>query len=228
MADPTSIDQTPPMPSGPDGLDAKAGTRRDRRVAARRAQILLAAESVFAARGFHGATTREIARAADVSEGTLYNYFASKRDLFIGLMASRTDELIGSIAEVHADSVEGAMVQLLAGQFTRMRTHRQFRLFLQEARLDPELNRALVQEVLPRISGEVERLMGTLMDAGVMRRVDPEIANWTLMGAVVGLALFADLGAAPALQTVSAEALAGQVSDIFINGLRGALDGPLP
>ncbi len=71
------------------------------------------------------------------------------------------------------------MVQLLAGQFTRMRTHRQFRLFLQEARLDPELNRALVQEVLPRISREVEQLMAALMDAGVMRRVDPEIANWT-------------------------------------------------
>ena len=93
----------------------------ERRIAARRAQILEAAEAVFAAKGYHGATTREIAQAADVSEGTLYNYFANKRDLFIGLMASRTDELVESIAEVQADSVEGAMVQLLAGQFTRMR-----------------------------------------------------------------------------------------------------------
>ena len=63
-------------------------TRRERRVAARRAQILEAAEAVFAAKGYHGATTREIAQAADVSEGTLYNYFANKRDLFIGLMLS--------------------------------------------------------------------------------------------------------------------------------------------
>lgn len=202
-------------------------TRRDRRVAARRAQILQAAEVVFAAKGFHGATTREIAQAADVSEGTLYNYFANKRDLFIGLMDSRTDVLIGSIAEVQAGSVEGAMVQLLAGQLTRMRTHRQFRLFLQEARLDPELNRALVQEVLPRVSKEVERLMMALMDAGVMRRVNPEVANWTVMGAVVGLALFADLGAAPMLETISAETLAAQVSDILIDGLRARDDSAL-
>lgn len=196
-------------------------TRRDRRIAARQTQILAAAESVFSAKGYHGATTREIAAAADVSEGTLYNYFANKRALFIGVMLSRTDELISAIAGVQADSVEGAMAELLAGQFTRMRTHRHFRLFLQEARLDPALNRALVQEVLPRISQEVERLMAALMAAGVMRRMDSEVANWTLIGAVVGLALFSDLGAAPALAAISPQALAEQVSDIFINGLRG-------
>lgn len=113
------------------------------------------------------------------------------------------------------------MAELLAGQFTRMREHRHFRLFLQEARLDPELNRTLVQEMLPRISRQVERLMTNLIDAHVMRRVDPEIANWTLMSAVVGLALFSDLGAARLLESISVEALAAQVSDIFINGLRG-------
>lgn len=197
------------------------GTRRARRVAQRRAQILEAAETVFAAKGYHRATTREIARAADVSEGTLYNYFANKRDLFTGLMVNRADALIESIGEVRSDSVEDAMAHLLAGQFTRMRTHHQFRLFLQEARLDPDLNRVLVEDVLPRISREVKRLMATLMDAGIMRRVDPEIANWTLISAVVGLALFADLDAAPALATISAEALAQQVSDIFVHGLRG-------
>ena len=196
-------------------------TRRERRIAARRTQILEAAEAIFAAKGYHGATTREIARTADVSEGTLYNYFANKRDLFIGLMADRTDALVESITEVRADSVESAMVQLLAGQFTRMRTHHQFRLFLQEARLDPELNRTLVESMLPRISEQVERLMTDLIDAGVMRRVDPEIANWTLMSAVVGLAMFSDLAAAPILETISVEALAAQVSDIFINGLHG-------
>ncbi len=201
--------------------DPLAPTRRERRAALRRSQILDAAETVFAARGYHGATTREIAQAADVSEGTLYNYFASKRDLFIGLMANRAGALVESIADVRADSVEGAMVQLLAGQFTRMRTQRHFRLFLQEARLDPELRHALVEDVLPRISQEVERLMRGLMDAGVMRRIDPEIANWTVLSAVVGLALFSDLRAAPALDTISAEALAVQVSDILIHGLHG-------
>lgn len=199
--------------------------RRDRRIAARQQQILAAAEEVFSQRGYRGATTKEIAAAADVSEGTLYNYFANKRDLFIGLMRSRADELIEAIADVRSNSVEGVMVELLAGQFSRMRTHHQFRIFLQEARLDPELKRALVEGVLPRIGREIEELMAALMDAGVMRRVDPQIANWTLIGAVVGLAIFADLGAAPILETISPQELAAQVSDIFINGLRKADGG---
>lgn len=212
--------QSPPL--------APPNNRRERRIAARQSQILDAAERVFAARGYHGATTREIAAAADVSEGTLYNYFANKHDLFLALLHSRTDELIQSIAGVRADSVEEALVQVLAGQFSHMRTHRQFRLFLQEARLDPDLNHHLATDILPRISREIDRQMSGLMDAGIMRQVHPEIANWTLMGAVVGLALFAELGAAPALDTISPEALASQVADIFIYGLRGTTvaEGP--
>ena len=68
--------------------------------------------------------------------------------------------------------------------------------------------------------------MTNMIDAGVMRRVDPEIANWTLMSAVVGLALFSDLGAAPMLETISVETLVVQVSDIFINGLHWTEDNP--
>lgn len=193
--------------------------RRERRIAARRQQILAAAEVVFAAKGYRGATTKEIAQAADVSEGTLYNYFTSKRDLFIGLMTERTDELVSSIAGVRADSVDGVMVELLASQFTRMRTHRHFRLFLQEARSDPDLNHVLAADILPRISQQVEQIMGGLIAAGVMRPINPEMANWTLLGAVVGLALFTDLGAAPVLRDMTPEEIAVHVSDIFINGL---------
>src|SRR5690242_6001385 len=55
-------------------------------IAARRNQILDAAQRVFAAQGFHGATVRDVARAAGVADGTIYNYFASKTDLLFGLL----------------------------------------------------------------------------------------------------------------------------------------------
>ncbi len=64
----------------------KTTARRQRRIAARKKQILDAAAQVFADKGFHRATTREIADLADVSEGTIYNYFGSKEDLLIGVM----------------------------------------------------------------------------------------------------------------------------------------------
>lgn len=41
----------------------------------RRTQILRGAAQVFSEKGFYQATTKETAQAADVSEGTIYNYF---------------------------------------------------------------------------------------------------------------------------------------------------------
>jgi AcrR family transcriptional regulator len=48
----------------------------------RSASILEAAAAVFAASGFGGAKTRDIARAAKVSEALLYRHFPSKRALY--------------------------------------------------------------------------------------------------------------------------------------------------
>ena len=62
-------------------------SRRDRRIERRQDEILQAAASVFAAKGYAQATTREIAAAADIAEGSLYNYFASKRDILVAIIS---------------------------------------------------------------------------------------------------------------------------------------------
>lgn len=56
--------------------------------AARRTQILEAAATVFAEKGFHPATIRDVARAAGVADGTIYNYFESKPAVLLGLFES--------------------------------------------------------------------------------------------------------------------------------------------
>lgn len=49
----------------------------------RRKQILDAAMTVFVEKGFSGSTTLEIAKAADISEVTLFRYFSSKQEIFL-------------------------------------------------------------------------------------------------------------------------------------------------
>ena len=51
----------------------------------RRKQILDAATKVFAAKGFDRATIADIARAAGIAEGSIYNYFKNKSDLLISI-----------------------------------------------------------------------------------------------------------------------------------------------
>jgi len=55
----------------------------------RREAILAAAQKVFAKHGYHDARTSEIAREAGVAEGTLYNYFPSREDIFLSLFDDR-------------------------------------------------------------------------------------------------------------------------------------------
>lgn len=52
-----------------------------------RAEILAAARSLFAARGFRGATTREIAQRAGVDVALLHHFFGSKAELFEAAVA---------------------------------------------------------------------------------------------------------------------------------------------
>ncbi len=52
------------------------------KISLRTDQIIAAAGKLFACQGYHGTSTREIARLADVSENTLFRHFDNKEELF--------------------------------------------------------------------------------------------------------------------------------------------------
>jgi len=52
----------------------------------RRRQIIEVAMALFSAKGFEGTTTREISRAAGVSEAIIFRHFATKEDLYAAII----------------------------------------------------------------------------------------------------------------------------------------------
>src|SRR6266699_5171392 len=73
--------------------------------AARRKQILDAATQVFAEKGFHRATIKDIARVAGIADGTVYNYFENKTALMLGIFdrlneSDQRDEDFSKFTEV--------------------------------------------------------------------------------------------------------------------------------
>jgi AcrR family transcriptional regulator len=66
--------------------DQGPAARRPRRPAAeRRRQILAAARALFAERGFHATTTRDLAAAADINDALIYRYFPDKQAILTAL-----------------------------------------------------------------------------------------------------------------------------------------------
>jgi AcrR family transcriptional regulator len=79
-----------------------------------RERILAAAIEVIKQRGVTGATTKEIARAAGVSEGSLYNHFDNKTALFGSALAEVAGSMRAAIAELGASAGRGTVEGNLA------------------------------------------------------------------------------------------------------------------
>lgn len=157
----------------------------------KRRRIVEAAVALFVSKGFHSTTTREIARAAGISVGALYEYIESKDDVLylvcasihsemeaqlLGLLDARGNEngtadangprdrrlALGS-AETHASRLEAA----IAGYF-RVCDRMQDSILLiyrETASLGEESRRYVLQNEA-RITGAFTDLLNAGIDAG--------------------------------------------------------------
>jgi AcrR family transcriptional regulator len=62
------------------GSDDKGSVAENSRYRHQRLEAIKAAAAVFAAKGFHGASTRDIAERMGIKQGSLYYYFSSKEE----------------------------------------------------------------------------------------------------------------------------------------------------
>jgi AcrR family transcriptional regulator len=72
---------------------------RERKKQRTRSQIAAAAAELFAVRGYERVTVADVARAADVSEQTVYNYFPAKENLVLDQDEALRDRLAGLVRD---------------------------------------------------------------------------------------------------------------------------------
>ena len=71
---------------------------------ARRAQLLDVALEVFVEQGYHSASMDEIAERAGVSKPVLYQHFPGKLDLYLALLETSCDTVIGGVKDALAST----------------------------------------------------------------------------------------------------------------------------
>jgi AcrR family transcriptional regulator len=90
---------------------------RERKKQRTRQLIADTARQLFAERGFERVTVTEIAREAEVSPATVFNYFPTKEDLFYSRLEAFEEELLAAIRERGpGESVLDAFSGFLLGQ----------------------------------------------------------------------------------------------------------------
>jgi TetR/AcrR family transcriptional regulator, fatty acid metabolism regulator protein len=73
----------------------------------KRQLIIDAAIEIFSRNGFQNSTISQIARKANVAEGTIYQYFRNKEDLFFSIPIDKTTEFYNEL-ELHLEGIHGA------------------------------------------------------------------------------------------------------------------------
>jgi AcrR family transcriptional regulator len=148
--------------------------RRRMRAPQRREVILAAAEEVFAARGYHGASLDEIAQAAGISKALIYEHFASKRDLHASLLDAHVAEIFRRL-QANAEAGTTGEQRLRGGIDAFLgfvEEHREaWRALFRDA-TDPE-----VADLLQRVQAQATGVIAALIAADPGARQDPSVSE---------------------------------------------------
>jgi TetR/AcrR family transcriptional regulator, cholesterol catabolism regulator len=94
--------------------EVKTSVKDERLIQKRRDQMIRGAVALFKTKGFHGTTTREIARAAGFSIGTLYEYIRTKEDILFLVCDSIYENVSGRLGK-DLGQQKGTLISLKLG-----------------------------------------------------------------------------------------------------------------
>ena len=167
------------------------GGRRARRAEKRRHDIAEAAARVFARNGYERATTREIALEADVSEGTIYNYFASKQELLLEL-ADVVQEEFGAIVPASQPGMDmrAMVVEALERVLAVIMEHALVIRGLLTAMWDRGYGyHGYLLPGMQKLADRVEEFLKARVAAGAMRPCDVHLVARMVLGMVIYVAV---------------------------------------
>lgn len=183
-----------------------------------RAELVRATARLVGEVGYAQTTTRAIARAAGVAEGTMYRHFPDKAALFLAALAEQHGPILESVARLPARAGTGTVAGNLADCLLELASLREAVLPLELALLaDPELagHRPPPTGPLPGPPGHLADHLAAEQRLGRVRSdADPRQAALVLLAVLFGLAV----GPMPAPGRADPETLRGAV-DLLMTGL---------
>lgn len=191
----------------------------------RRSQIIDGALEAFAAKGFEGASNKDIAQAAGIaSPGLIYHYFKDKVDLLHQMLEVRMPVLRLIVeAEGMMDQPPQELLPVLALKI--LRAYEQWpttailRVVIGEAVRNPRVAR-MVSEIGPgRGLRVLARYFARQMEDGHLRRMDPHVATRAFVGPLIAYTLTKTIFEDPDSLAITQELMARTAVEIFLRGM---------
>lgn len=195
-----------------------------------RGLLLDSARRLFAARGYAGSSTREIAVAAGVNEALIFRHFGNKE----GLFSAAVVEPFRTLIDAFVDDWEQTYVpnSMSTGELTEAWIHALYALLREHRELVSALvgantfddgldqDSAPLRDAFARPMERMERFTRREF-TGRGLTLDPTVAVRAAFGMVMSMAVFDDWFFAGIARPPSAARIAREMTDLMVHGING-------
>ncbi len=183
----------------------------------RRAAILEAARDAFYRHGYRGASLRDIARRAGITQATVYYHFRNKEEILLTIIEEFAEELFQALLSALARDADpvSRLRGALAQHILFNKTHRrEVKIILEDKRFLGEALGAQVKDKQRAIFSLYRTYLQELQRAGLVRDGDLIPLTFSLFGVINSLYHWYRPE-----KRLSIERIAGELADLLLLGL---------
>lgn len=203
--------------------------KREDEMTEKQRRILQAAIKLFADKGYHATSTSEIAKEAEVAEGTIFRHYKSKKDILIAVVAPMIlkfaapfilKDVRTMIREQSGKPFAEVLTNLYRNRLELVEANQKhLRIVIQEAFFHDEIREAMVQSVAMEGRKLIRAFVEQKMEAGELRPLPPEVVVRMLLGAGIGMVVYKYAVAPDEYREIPEEEQIAWTVDILMNGL---------
>nr|WP_293767178.1 TetR/AcrR family transcriptional regulator [Sporichthya sp.] len=183
------------------------------------------AERLFAARGYSGTSTREIANESGVHESLIFRHFGSKQELFKRAVAEPFAGFVTEYVEawqespVATRSFEALCSEFVAGVFDLLSEHRQLAMALANARAYELGDAGDAPSPFGPLLAQIESVAHAEVTARNFGPIDMPVLIRLIVGTVLSVTMFDDWLFADQGRHPSRQRIINELTSLMVHGI---------
>ncbi len=171
-------------------------TLPEEEITKRQWQIIDAAVKIFSEKGFDGSRTSDIAKEADVAEGTIFRYYKTKKELLVGLLIPLVIKFFRPLIFMPVEKIiknkdnkpiEDIMAEVFYDRLKLAKKNMPLiKTVMIESSYHQELLEPIQKSIAPKLIPLIDDYIKNYIEDGTLRDLEPRLVTRTLMSLLIG------------------------------------------